>query len=91
MHRLLKAVNLGIATGLLGIFTALTPVGVALEENIGLYSLFRLRGTLAAPPEVTLVRLDRDSGERLGVPDGVQDDLRFWPRSDRARLIDSLM
>jgi adenylate cyclase len=90
-QRVLKAISLGIATGLLGILTALTPVGAALEEDIGLFSLFRLRGSLVAPSDVAVIRLDRESGKRLGVPDEVQDDLRFWPRSDRARLIDSLV
>ena len=57
-----------------------------LEENLGLDRLFTLRGLRAAPPEVVLITLDKESSDVLGLPNQPSK----WPRSLHARLIDNL-
>jgi adenylate cyclase len=44
---------------------ALSPVGQALEQRIGSWVLFRVRGPLPPPPEVVIVAMRRDAGERI--------------------------
>jgi adenylate cyclase len=87
MHRLLRALALGLLIGLLGLLVAPTPLGRKAEEDLGLYWLFKARGPIAPPDEVAIVSLDRASATRLGLP----EDPHYWPRSGRARLIDRLV
>lgn len=84
--RLAPSAILGLITGIAGLGASLAPFGLFLEENIGLELLFRLRGSRAAPPEVIIVAVDKDSSDRLNLP----NDLRKWPRSLHARLTDVL-
>ncbi|MGE5283987.1 MAG: CHASE2 domain-containing protein [Actinomycetota bacterium] len=72
--------------GFAGLGASLAPFGLFLEENIGLDLLFRLRGPRVAPREVLIVAIDKDSSDRLNLP----NDLRKWPRSLHARLTDVL-
>jgi adenylate cyclase len=71
----------------LGVLALLTPVGLALEERLGLSWLFWTRGPVDAPAEVAVVSLDRRSAEELGLPARLRD----WPRGVYARLIDRLV
>ena len=63
-----RALVLGLSVGLLGVLASVLPPVVALEENVGLDWLFRLRGPRPAPPEVVVVSIDLESSERLGLP-----------------------
>ena len=77
---------LGTAIGLLGMVLGSTSPVEGLEENFGLDLLFRLRGTRPPPPEVSVVAIDRESSDRLGLP----NDPRRWARTLHARLTDRL-
>ena len=84
--RIARSAILGLVIGIAGLGASLAPVGLYLEENIGLELLFRLRGPRTAPPEVLIVAVDKASSDRLNLP----NDLRKWPRSLHARLTDVL-
>jgi signal transduction histidine kinase len=81
-----KAAILGLITGLVGLVVALLPLGMELEERIGLSWLFNLRGERPVPPEVVIVSLDKESIDRLHLP----EDTSKWPRSVHAELISKL-
>jgi adenylate cyclase len=82
----LKAVALGLLTGLAGLAVGLTPLGFDLEESVGLDLLFRLRGERQPPPDVLVVSIDKASADRLSLP----EDPKQWPRALHARLIETL-
>lgn len=82
-----KAALLGFAIGALGLVAGLTPPGLALEESLGLDSLFRLRGPRPAPADVVVVTIDRESARVLDLPNVP----RKWPRALHARLVDRLV
>ena len=86
MSRFLKAIILGVLTGVLGLVLTLFPLGVDLEEDIGLDFLFKLRGVKEPPPGVIIISLDKASSDSLHVP----NDPRKWPRSLHARLTEIL-
>jgi adenylate cyclase len=75
----------GVAA-LAGFLFQLSPLEGALEERLGAYLLFRLRGPLPPPPEVVVVTADRDSAEALGIA----ATQRRWPRRYHADLIERL-
>lgn len=85
MSHLSKALIIGLLTGIVGV--GLAPVGLDLEENIGLDLLFTLRGKRQAPPEVIVVSIDKESAQHFNLP----NDPRKWPRSYHARLIENLI
>jgi len=76
----------GVFIGLAGIVVNLTPVGLALEEEFGLYWLFQLRGAVSAPDNVVVISIDQPSATQLDLP----INPRFWPRDLHARLIEKL-
>ncbi|HSE14399.1 MAG TPA: adenylate/guanylate cyclase domain-containing protein, partial [Candidatus Deferrimicrobium sp.] len=84
--RLVPSAILGLIIGFAGLGASLAPFGLFLEEDIGLDLLFRLRGPRVAPREVLIVAIDKESSDRLNLP----NDLRKWPRSLHARLTDVL-
>jgi adenylate cyclase len=86
MSRLVKAGTAGFLTGILGLIASIVPVGLYLEEGIGLVLLFKLRGTREAPSDVIIVNIDRVSSEKLNIP----IDPEKWPRSLHARLTENL-
>jgi adenylate cyclase len=86
MSRLFKAVILGSLTGAVGVVGSLVPLGLDLEENVGLDLLFDLRGIRQPPPDVMIVTLDQKSAENLNLP----KEPRKWPRSLHARLVENL-
>jgi adenylate cyclase len=61
-------------------------LGGRVEDWLGEFVLFHLRGALPGPPEVVVVAEDRASAEALGLPSGT----RPWPRSLHARAIEKL-
>ena len=81
-----KALWLGALVALLGVAVAFTPLGLALEEGIGLSWLFKLRGPRPAPPEVVVVSIERESADRLGLP----NEPEKWPRNLHAELVRQL-
>jgi len=66
----------------------LSPLGVQLEENVGLPLMFGWRGERPPPPSVALVAFDEESSTALSLPD--LDQLDRWPRSIYTQLIKTL-
>ena len=81
-----KAILLGLLTGVAGL--ALSPFHFVLnlEENIGLGLLFKLRGVQQAPIDAVVVSIDKESSEKLNLPDNPDK----WPRSLHAQLTEAL-
>jgi adenylate cyclase len=78
--------GLGMVAAVCAILFALTPFGHALEEDLGLGWLFRMRGPRQPPRDVVVVAIDGESARALGqLPQPAQ-----WPRTLHARLIDAL-
>jgi len=86
MSRLSKGTFIGVATGILGIVASGMPVGLYLEENLGLGILFHLRGHRTPPPDVVIVSIDKESADSLDQDPNVTN----WPRSLHARLTETL-
>ena len=81
-----RAAALGLLVALAGIAVCFTPPGRWVEENLGLHWLFNLRGPLPAPDDVVVVTIDRESSDRLGLPNVP----RKWPRALHAKLVGNL-
>jgi adenylate cyclase len=81
-----NAAVLALITAGVAFILALSPVAHLMEEEFGLSWLFSLRGALPPPADVAIVTLDRQSARRLDLPPQV----RLWPRSLRAQMIDDL-
>jgi adenylate cyclase len=75
-----------LAAGLVGLLLNADLLGRGLEDRLGQFVLFRLRGALPPPSEAIVVGEDRASAEALGLPSGS----RPWPRALHARAIDKL-
>jgi adenylate cyclase len=75
-----------LAAGVAGLLLSADLLGRGIEDQLGEFVLFRLRGSLPSPPEVVVVAEDRASAEVLGLPSGS----RPWPRSLHARVIEEL-
>jgi adenylate cyclase len=86
MSHVLKAILFGCALGLTGVLINFLTVIHEFEEDAGLALLFKLRGIKAAPPEVVVVSIDRESSEALQLPNNPDR----WPRSYHANLIAKL-
>ncbi|MEN8211949.1 MAG: adenylate/guanylate cyclase domain-containing protein [Thermodesulfobacteriota bacterium] len=86
MFPFFKAVIIGLLTGILGLIFSFTPVGLGIEENIGLDLLFKIRGEREAPSDVIIVAMDNLSAENLNLP----SQSSKWPRSIHARLTEYL-
>jgi adenylate cyclase len=86
LSRIAKGALLGVVAGIAGSIASLTPFGLKLEENLGLEILFLLRGQRAPPPEVVVVSIDKESSDRLDLPNA---EKRF-PRSLHADLTEKL-
>ncbi|MEA3278299.1 MAG: CHASE2 domain-containing protein [Pseudomonadota bacterium] len=69
-----------------GVLISATPFGQGWEEDLGLTSLFRLRGPIEPPHDVVVISIDRASSDHLGLP----NNPRKWPRDLHARLLDRL-
>src|SRR5689334_13033993 len=75
-----------LAAALSGLLLSAHLLGGRVEDRVGQFVLFHLRGPLPAPPEVVVVARDRASAEALGLPSGS----RPWPRSLHAQAIEKL-
>ncbi len=87
MYRRFKTAALaGLLIGFAGLILDVTPFGRCLEENLGLYVLFQIRGPRLVPSNVVIISMDRETSEVLGLP---FNPLK-WPRNLHATLIDTL-
>jgi adenylate cyclase len=84
--RLFKAILLGLVVGIAGLLISPFQSVRSLEENKGLGLLFKLRGEKQPSPDVVVVSIDKESSEKLGIPDNPDK----WPRSLHARVTESL-
>ena len=80
-----KPVLTGIAVGLLGALALLTPYGNAVEEELGLDWLFRLRGPTERPAHVLVLGIDRASLDWMRA---LPDRWDAWPEPLRRCLPD---
>ena len=83
--RLRKLVQVAMLVLFAGLFAA-SELGMTLEEHVGLPLLFKLRGALPAPEDVSIVSLDQHAAEQLGL---VAADSP-WPRALHACLVEHL-
>ncbi len=84
--RVTRAGIFGLIIALLGSLTAPTPLGQRAESEWGLNWLFLLRGPRQPPDNLVVVTIDRESSDRLGLPNLP----RKWPRTMHARLLENL-
>jgi len=87
MNRVRWAATLGLLTGAIGLALSIVPSVSALEDSVGLRWLFRIRGPITPPSNVTIISVDEGAPLRLGLP----QLFREWPRSTHATLIDRLV
>ena len=78
-----KGLFLGLAIALIGIVVGPTNLGLRLEEEVGLRSLFKLRGPVSPPRDVVIVSIDKAAAQQLGM------DPARWPppRSVHASVV----
>lgn len=86
LRLLARRFGLAFLVAVIGLSGAGLPFVRAWEEGGGLSWLFRLRGPIAPPDDVVIVSIDRESSERLALPDLP----RKWPRAVHAKLLDRL-
>jgi adenylate cyclase len=78
-----KGMILAAGITLAGLILAMTPFGHSLEEDLGLTTLFRLRGPIPAPEQAVVVSIDEASARQLDMP----GKPRLWPRALHAELV----
>jgi adenylate cyclase len=86
MPRLLKVAAVGLLAILAGALASFSTLGLDLEENVGLYALFHLRGARPTPPEVVVMTMDTVPAESFNPLAGPER----WPRALHARMTDYL-
>jgi adenylate cyclase len=86
MSRFRKSILFGLLIATVGVIASFLDLVHDLEQNTALDLLFKLRGVKTAPSEVVIISIDRESSERLSLPDNPER----WPRSLHARLIEAL-
>ncbi|HEY6010712.1 MAG TPA: CHASE2 domain-containing protein, partial [Nitrospirota bacterium] len=86
MSRLSKAILFGSLIGIIGLAASPVRFVQSVEENAGMGLLFRLRGVRQAPADAVVVSIDKESSEKLNLPDNPDK----WPRSLHARLTEKL-
>ncbi len=84
---LVQALILGALIALGGVVFSKIPYVSALEQDMELDWLFKLRGSRTAPSNVVVVSIDQASSRKFGLP----NQPRKWPRSYHAKLIDRLV
>ncbi|MGZ3614539.1 MAG: CHASE2 domain-containing protein [Thermodesulfobacteriota bacterium] len=85
--RLSKAIILGLLVGIVGVIASLLPSWHTLDEDFGLGLLFKMRGKKPKPTDVFIVSIDKESSEKLNLPENPDK----WPRSFHAQLVENLM
>lgn len=77
---------LAAGVGVLGVVLSGIPAVLRVEETLGLGALFLARGPIQPPADVLVVSLSAESAEALGL----DRDVRRWPRSLHAELLERL-
>jgi adenylate cyclase len=87
-----NAAIVGLAAAGIGVLGSLVPQILLREESLGLSALYAVRGYENPPANVIIVALTRDSAEALGLTEALeaQRELKGWPRSLHADLIEAL-
>ena len=85
--RWLKATAIGLLAALVGCVLSFTSAGHEFERNVGLESLFGMRGAVDGPDGVAVVGINENTGSDLGLPALPRD----WPRSIHGQLVDKLV
>jgi adenylate cyclase len=86
MTRLAHALLCSVFFAAAGTAFFFSPYGQKIEEDLGLALLFKMRGPKKPEARVTIVDLDENSSELLGLPKNPGN----WPRSIHARLLQKL-
>lgn len=86
MQRILKAISLGIITASLGVFSYFFLSSYELEENLGLDTLFKIRGSIPTQDNSVIITINKKSSDYYGL----ENDPTKWPRSYHTKLIKSL-
>lgn len=86
MRRLRQSLSLFIAAAALAFVIISSSVSEYFERDLGLRLLYRLRGPLAPPADIALIKLDGQSAAQLGTAGEVNP----WPRRAYACLIERL-
>ncbi|MEJ2178242.1 MAG: adenylate/guanylate cyclase domain-containing protein [Gammaproteobacteria bacterium] len=87
MSNRLKGALVVCLMSLVGTVFGLSAIGTALDSNIGLLWLFKIRGEIEPPSDVVVVGINGRTPERLNLPRLPRD----WPRTIHVDLIDSLI
>jgi len=85
-YHIRQSLLLGLLTSILGMTVYFLFSGLELEESVALDALFLNRGALAAPEEVLVVAIDKESSDHFGLP----NHPREWPRKHHTQLIKRL-
>jgi adenylate cyclase len=86
-RRVVKALIVGLITGLLACLITLTNLGLTFEREVGLTWLFKVRGPIKPPPDIVVSAINGQTGDQLDLPSLPRD----WSRSIHARMIDDLV
>lgn len=78
-----RGLALGLFIGLAGALASVMPPAFELEQNIGLRTLFAMRGPQKPPEDVVVVAIDQASAQTLGLSPKPSQ----WPRRLHAELI----
>ncbi len=76
----------GLLSGLLAVVISATPQGKALEENLGLLFLFKVRGHRPPPGNVVILAIEKQSAEFFGL----KQQPYKWPRSIHSKAVNRL-
>jgi adenylate cyclase len=87
VQQLWRAFAAGFFTAACGLALVLSPWGTTFERTFGLDWMFKMRGAMPPPQEVTVVGINSQTGRALNLPKFPHD----WPRTVHARLIDRLV
>ena len=89
MNRILPALVLGFFVALAGTCFYLSPAGQKIEEDLGLFLLFKMRGPRTPPDSVAIVNLDDRSSAGTN-RSTVAENFSKWPRSVHAEIVKTL-
>src|SRR5262249_16867211 len=87
MRRWGQSVMTGVVTAVCGAVFAFMPFSWQIEESVGLWWLFKVRGAIQPPADVVVVAMEGPTGAALHLPKLPGD----WPRTVHARLIQRLV
>ena len=85
--RVWQGLLFGVAAAVLGMLFGAVPAVLSLEEDVGLGTLFKLRGPRPAPAEVVVVSLDKVASDAFDLP----NEPAKWPRTLHAELVERLV